>query len=84
VERNLFQNTNMKVSSTLKEEINTVVNRHVPFGKDPILHVDRRKIMVNIIEKYASQGVVPLNRVNLLYLAKSWNSILHQRAQLSN
>ena len=83
--KNLYQDINkMKISDVLLEEITIVVNRYVPKGRDPMLHVDRRNAMIKVISKMALKGNVPLNRINILYLAKNWNNILHNIAQLNN
>lgn len=74
----------MIFSDKLNTLVEDSINKYIPEGKDPYLHVDRREVMREMIYKILGTSGFPVTKVTIISLCKNWRVVLEARYSVLN
>jgi len=74
----------MKVDKDTELIVSELVDKYVPAGIDPLLHVDRRKTMQTLILRLLDKEAIPHSITAIIGTCKEWKSILCERSAYAN
>lgn len=75
----------MEYNSNIDSFIDDIVERYIPAGIDPYLHIDRRKMMKKLITSLLQrEDSKTFTLAQIIIMSKDWESYLYHRAALYN
>jgi len=74
----------MKVDKDTESMVSELVDKYVPAGIDPLLHIDRRKTMQTLILRLLDKEAIPHSIAAIISICKEWKSVLCERSAYAN